>query len=1838
MKTHVRYVQALLCLVLICLLSMSHPAKAQGATLAPSKRVVINMGQRPWKFIVGDNIVMKNPAFNDSSWESVGLPHTADMLFTFTNETSGGGAGDLNGNVAWYRQHFTVAPQYANNKVQVVFEGAHTGVQVYINGTLVPATQQFAPQATHVVGFLPFVVDLTPYVQFGGDNVIAVRIARNADWFPSPGFSQAFRFGQADNGIFRPVYMYITDKIHIPENIYSGSKTWGTYVATDAINDDSATIHVQTNVMNEGTTPQDVTLTTQIVDANGNVVASRQDVQTVVPSAAANPQPKLFDQTLTVNHPTLWYPNNSIYGKPYMYKVFHIISVNGVVIDAKQSPLGIRTITWDKDFVYINGKLQKLWGGSGRYDYPGFASSVPEEQKWRDLQQMAAMGGNLWRPGHSAESEEFVNAADALGIMVVQPSGDGENGFSDPCGPTAKMTCEQEELKLELHRDMIVRDRSHPSILAWEADNGVALPAFAQQVAAVGKQWDYLGSDGAINGPRGGHAQSDRSGGQPQFANNGDFMSCSGNGCDIGVKDGIPDKPAWGAEYWGPGVIRGDHDHEISMAAQYIDNWSRGIAKHTFGLAQWYFADSPGEIGTYTDLPEDDASHNTERSIGDSMVDFERFPRLLYYIEEANWTPYSVKHVVKLAHTWNRSGNIQVNAWSNCPAVRLLINGVPQGQDQIPNPWSSLAANDRDFVATELTTSLPGQVHWNVTWQPGTATAQCMDQLGQVATDADGKPVVDTLTTAGAPDHIVLENVANVVRPDGTSFQVTANGTDAQFVVAKVVDANGVVVPGASNLLTFSVSGPGTYVGGTQQMVTPGQPHSYHSPGDPELAAEDGLQKIAIRSQFTPGVVTVTATSPGLTGASTQFNIFPIPQQITTATAPAIIAEPVDTSVTQGFPAHFSVTASGADPLAFQWYKNGVAIPGATSAAVDTAPTVASDDQSAFSVTVTNSLGSATSTNAMLTVVAAAAPAITVQPMSQTASQGQTVTFTVQATGSPKLTYQWTRNGAPIPGAILSSYTTPTLSVSDSGSVYAVTVTNPVNSAVSTNATLTVNPAVAPQIVTDPVNVAALPGQPATFSVTVTGTQPIVYVWEKDGTPVGTGSNSPTLTINSVSNGDLGTYTVTATNIAGQAVSKGATLTLAPPGVNMSLGKVGLGSSFENAVGLASKFAIDGDLTTRWGSAFSDPQSYQIDFGVPMTFNRAVINWDPSHATQYVIQVSNDGQSWSGPVYSQDSGTGGKDDFTFAAQHARYIRMFGTQRNDNFGYSIREFETYNAASCGNSNERWTIDPNNLTVVTDNLSGLVWTRTQKTDNTAGAQFTQVSAINYCQSLGMRIPTLAEAQAISGSSAASCAFPAFWATWTSTDDPDDNSRAFNVDATGNQFFGIKVNSPGATLCVQGPEQQPPVITQQPSPVTVAANQQATFSVVATTTGNGSPTYTWLKNNVPFQITGVPAVTTPVVTAADNGALYSVVVTGGNGLTTTSTAGVLTVTGPTGGGGGTTCTAAPSAPGTLNASATASGQINMVWGASTAGNGCAVTYSVYRGTTAGVTPSAANLRVTTSATVFTDTGLAPSTTYFYIVVASDSVGASAASNTASATTSAGCTTNCPTEVIAISAGGPAAGNFAADEDFTGGNPSGSNATVNTSGVTNPAPQSVYQHMRVGNSTYTLPGLTPGASYTVRLHFNEFYWTQPGQRVFNVSINGTQVLNNFDVLAAAGGQNVAIAEQFTANANAQGQIVIQFTTVKDNAAVSGIEVLASTATTTPPAAPSNLTATVASSSQINLSWTASSTSGVTYMVLRNGVAVASGLTGTTYIDTGLTASTTYSYTVEAVDAGGTS
>ena len=152
---------------------------------------------------------------------------------------------------------------------------------------------------------------------------------------------------------------------------------------------------------------------------------------------------------------------------------------------------------------------------------------------------------------------------------------------------------------------------------------------------------------------------------------------------------------------------------------------------------------------------------------------------------------------------------------------------------------------------------------------------------------------------------------------------------------------------------------------------------------------------------------------------------------------------------------------------------------------------------------------------------------------------------------------------------------------------------------------------------------------------------------------------------------------------------------------------------------------------------------------------------------------------------------------------------------------------------------------------------------------------------------------------------------------------------------------------------------------------------------------------------------------------------------------------------------------------------------------------------------------------------------------------------------------TVSTSTPVYRINSGGSAASPFTADQYYSGGTASSTTSAITMTGVTNPAPQAVYQSERYGTFSYTLPGLVVGAQYTVRLHFAEIYWTASGKRTFNVVINGTTVLTNYDIFAAAGGQYRAVVREFTATADAQGRIVINFNTVVNNAKSSGIEII---------------------------------------------------------------------------------
>src|SRR2546427_582621 len=366
-----------------------------------------------------------------------------------------------------------------------------------------------------------------------------------------------------------------------------------------------------------------------------------------------------------------------------------------------------------------------------------------------------------------------------------------------------------------------------------------------------------------------------------------------------------------------------------------------------------------------------------------------------------------------------------------------------------------------------------------------------------------------TLTLSGAASATTTaDNSGNYTLaglPNG-SYMVTPKQTGYVFTPGnQSATVNGTNVSGVNftaTSQTFSISGTISPVaGGSGATVT--------------LSGAASATTTANSS----GAYTLTGLASGaytITPSNASYTFTPLSQNVTVsaadvsgvnftdnavAVAPTITTPPASQTVTAGQTTSFSVAATGTAPLSYQWKKNGSAISGAISSSYTTPATASSDNGAQFTVVVTNTAGTVTSTAATLTVnPAPVAPTITTPPANQTVTAGQTATFAVVAAGTAPLSYQWQKNGANITGATSASYTTPATTISDSGSTFAVVVTNTAGTVTSTAATLTVNPApVAPTITTPPASQTVTAGQTATFAVVAAGTAPLSYQWQKNG-------------------------------------------------------------------------------------------------------------------------------------------------------------------------------------------------------------------------------------------------------------------------------------------------------------------------------------------------------------------------------------------------------------------------------------------------------------------------------------------------------------------------------------------------------------------------------------------------------------------------------------------------------------------------------------------------------------------------------------------------------------------
>ncbi len=366
----------------------------------------------------------------------------------------------------------------------------------------------------------------------------------------------------------------------------------------------------------------------------------------------------------------------------------------------------------------------------------------------------------------------------------------------------------------------------------------------------------------------------------------------------------------------------------------------------------------------------------------------------------------------------------------------------------------------------------------------------------------------------------------------GTPVGKTATLTYAATTTAPSITtqpANVTVTAGAS--ATFAVVASGT------ATLT----YQWSKAGAAISGATSATYTIAAAQTTDAGSFTCVVTNSAGTATSNAATL-----TVNAATvAPTLPTQPANVTVTVGASATFAVVASGTAPFTYQWSKAGVAISGATAASYTISATQLTDAGS-YTCVVTNSAGTVTSSAATLTVNAAiVAPAITTQPANVSVLAGSTATFTVVASGTAPLSYQWSKGGVAIAGASLASYSIPSAQTTDAGSFTCV-VSNSAGSVTSGAATLTVTAtAVAPTITTPPASLAVAAGASATFTIVASGTAPFTYQWSKAGVAIA-GATAASYTISSAQTGNAGSYTCTVTNSAGSATSSAATLAVSP--------------------------------------------------------------------------------------------------------------------------------------------------------------------------------------------------------------------------------------------------------------------------------------------------------------------------------------------------------------------------------------------------------------------------------------------------------------------------------------------------------------------------------------------------------------------------------------------------------------------------------------------------------------------------------------------------------------------
>ena len=756
-----------------------------------------------WRFLNADPQGAEQLQFNDGAWTKLDVPHDWSIAGPFAETNLTGGAGGfLPSGIGWYRKHFSLPQDDKDRHAFVEFDGVMANSDAWINGFHLGHRPN---------GYVGFSYELTGHLNFGGDNVLAVR----TDTSQQP----ASRW-YSGAGIYRHVRLVETSPVYIPQ--------WQAFISTPQVSDTQATVHAQVTVTNVDSVTRNYILSISIAGLDGEIVSTAQTPLLTVPKGSASQT----DQDIIVKNPQRWDIDHPALYQAHIQVFCRPLTETGTNTnppsDSATVTFGIREFHFDAATgFWLNGKNFKIKGVAIHADGGAFGAAVPLGVWEQRLKTLKSLGVNAIRTAHNPPAPEFLDLCDRMGFLVMDEFFDCWTVGKQSLGrqPLADYHLYFNDWSQTDERDTIRRDRNHPSVILYSVGNEIhdtpqqekAKKILAGLVAVAHETDPTRPVTQALFRPNASHDYDDGLAdmldviGQNYRENEILAAHAQNPSRKIIGTENRQDRPTWVAlrdnpPYAGQFIWSGiDYLGEsrrwplVGHSSGLLDR--TGAPRATAFEHQSWWSDKPMVFMVRRLAPTD------AMPVDPGYAADERYSQVLF----ADWTP---------RNTQPHDENVEV--YSNCKEVELFLNGKSLGAQEIQADASPRV--------------------WHVPYTPGTLKA--------VARNDENVAATDELTTAGQPAKIILTANCQTITKDWNSVV---------FVRAKIVDEDGVPVPNANNLLTFNVSNSGVIA-----AVDNGE-NSSHDPFQSSRRSAFGGTCVAyVKPNTSSGLIEISASSPGL--------------------------------------------------------------------------------------------------------------------------------------------------------------------------------------------------------------------------------------------------------------------------------------------------------------------------------------------------------------------------------------------------------------------------------------------------------------------------------------------------------------------------------------------------------------------------------------------------------------------------------------------------------------------------------------------------------------------------------------------------------------------------------------------------------------------------------------------------------------------------------------------------------------------------------------------------------------------------------------------------------------